>query len=94
MEISGVKSLILGVFGESKARGTGLLGVLGTGARISLQYPGSRKPNMLLLAGREETRFWAVFDIVSTSALDQPKQRDLALEIGIFNYEWLSYLML
>jgi hypothetical protein len=37
--------------------GTGLLGVLGTGARIALRYPGARKPDRLLLAGREETRF-------------------------------------
>jgi hypothetical protein len=80
----GVWSLILVDFGESEAGGTGLLGVLGTGARISLRYPGARKPDRLLLAGREETRFWAVFDTVSTSALDQPKQRDLASEAGIF----------
>jgi hypothetical protein len=31
-----------------------LLGVLGTGARISLRYPGAREPDRLLLAGREE----------------------------------------
>jgi hypothetical protein len=43
-----------GVFGESEAGGTGLLGVLGTGARISLRYPGAREPDRLLLAGREE----------------------------------------
>jgi hypothetical protein len=85
---------VLWVFGEPEAGGTGLLGVLGTGARISLRYPGAREPDRLLLAGREETRFWAVFDTVSTSALDQPKQRDLASEAGIFNYEWLSYFML
>ena len=54
VEISSVRSLALGVFGESEARGTGLLGVLGTGARISLWYPGAREPNRLLLAGREE----------------------------------------
>jgi hypothetical protein len=54
VEISGVRSLILGVFGESEAGGTGLLGVLGTGARISLRYPGAREPDRLLLAGREE----------------------------------------
>jgi hypothetical protein len=34
VEISGVRSLVLRVFGESEAGGTGLLGVLGTGARI------------------------------------------------------------
>ena len=34
--------------------GTGLLGVLGTGARISLRYHGAREPNRLLVAGREE----------------------------------------
>jgi hypothetical protein len=54
VEISGVRSLVLGVFGESEAGGTGLLGVLGTGARISLRYPGAREPDRLLLAGREE----------------------------------------
>jgi hypothetical protein len=54
VEISGVRSLALGVFGESEAGGTGLLGVLGTGARISLRYPGAREPDRLLLAGREE----------------------------------------
>jgi hypothetical protein len=54
VEISGVRSLVLGVFGESEAGGTSLLGVLGMGARISLQYPGAREPDRLLLAGREE----------------------------------------
>jgi hypothetical protein len=93
-DLAGVRSLALGVFGESKEGGTSLLGVLGTGARISLRYPGARESDRLLLAGREETRFWAVFDTVSTSALDQPKQQDLASESGIFNYEWLSYFML
>jgi hypothetical protein len=52
--ISGVRSLVLGGFGESEAGGIGLLGVLGTGARISLQYPGGRELDRLLLAGREE----------------------------------------
>ena len=64
------------------------------GARISLRYPEARESDRFLLVGREETRFWAMFDIVSTLALDQPKQRDLASEAGIFNYEWLSYFML
>ena len=50
----GVWSLILVDFGESEAGGTGLLGVLGTGARISLWYPGDRESNRLLLASREE----------------------------------------
>jgi hypothetical protein len=54
MKISGVRSFVLGVFGESEAGGTGLLGVLGTGARISLRYPGARELDRLLLAGREE----------------------------------------
>jgi hypothetical protein len=54
VEISGVRSLVLGVFGESEAGGTGLLGVLGMGARISLRYPGARESDRLLLAGREE----------------------------------------
>jgi hypothetical protein len=54
VEISGVRNLILGVFGESEAGGIGLLGVLGTGARISLWYPGARELDRLLLAGREE----------------------------------------
>ena len=54
VEISGVRSLALGVFGEPEAGGTGFLGVLGTGARISLRYPGARESNRLLLAGREE----------------------------------------
>jgi len=58
---------------EDHYGGTGLLGVLGTRARICIWYLGARKPDRLLLDGREETRFWAVFDIVSTSALDQPK---------------------
>jgi hypothetical protein len=38
VEISGVRSLALGVFGESEAGGTGLLGVLGTGARIPFGF--------------------------------------------------------
>jgi hypothetical protein len=54
MEISGVRSLILVVFGELEAGGTGLLGVLGMGARISLRYHGAREPGRLLLASREE----------------------------------------
>ena len=66
-------SLFYGFLVNQKQGGTGLLGVLGTGAKISLRYPGARKPDRLLLAGREETWFWAVFDTVSTSALDQPK---------------------
>jgi hypothetical protein len=48
---------------EDHYGGTGLLGVLGMGARISIWYPGARKPDRLLLAGREETRFgqsWSV----------------------------------
>ena len=49
-----VWSLILVDFGESKARGTSLLGVFGTGARISLWYPRARESDRLLLAGREE----------------------------------------
>jgi hypothetical protein len=49
-----VRSLALGVFSESEAGGTGLLEVLGMGARISLQYPRAREPDRLLLAGREE----------------------------------------
>jgi hypothetical protein len=56
MEISGVRSLALGVFGESEVGGTGLLGVLGTGARISLRYPRAREPDRLLLVGKEENR--------------------------------------
>jgi hypothetical protein len=38
MEILGVRRLALGVFGESKAGGTGLLGVLGMGARIPFSF--------------------------------------------------------
>jgi hypothetical protein len=49
-----IRSLVLGVFGESEAGGTGLLGVLGMGAKISLRYPRAREPDRLLLAGREE----------------------------------------
>jgi len=49
-----VRSLIFGFFGESEAGGTGLLGVLGTGARISLRYPRAREPDRMLPAGREE----------------------------------------
>ena len=45
--------LILGVL-VNHCRGIGLLGVLGTGARISLRYPRAREPDRLLLAGREE----------------------------------------
>jgi hypothetical protein len=56
MEISGVRSLALGVFSESEVGGIGLLGVLGTGARISLRYPRAREPNRLLLVGKEENR--------------------------------------
>ena len=85
---------VLWVFGEPEVGGTGLMGVLGMGARISLRYHGARKPGRLLLAGKEETQFWAVFDTVSTSTLDQPKQWDLASETSIFNYEWMSYFML
>jgi hypothetical protein len=48
------RSLILVVFGESEAGGTALLGVLGTGARISLQYPRARESDRMLLVGREE----------------------------------------
>jgi hypothetical protein len=36
------------------AGGTGLLGVLGTGARIFLRYLRARELDRLLLAGREE----------------------------------------
>jgi hypothetical protein len=54
VEISGVRSLVLGIFGESEAGGTSLLGVLGTGARISLRYPRAREPDRMLLDGREE----------------------------------------
>ena len=54
MEISSVRSLALGVFGELEAGGTSLLGVLGTGPRISLRYPRAREPDKVLLAGREE----------------------------------------
>ena len=54
VEICGVRSLILVDFGESEAGGTGLLGVLGTGARISLRYPGAREPDRMLLASKEE----------------------------------------
>ena len=49
-----MRSLVLGFFGESEVGGTSLLGVLGTGAKISLWYPGAREPDRLLLAGREE----------------------------------------
>ena len=48
------RSLILVDFGESEARGTSLLGVLGTGARISLWYPRARELDMLLLVATEE----------------------------------------
>jgi hypothetical protein len=54
MEISGVRILVLGGFGESEAGGTSFLGVLGMGARISLWYPRAREPDRLVLAGREE----------------------------------------
>jgi hypothetical protein len=37
--------------------GTRLLGVLGTGARISIWYLGAKKLDRLLLAGREEPWF-------------------------------------
>jgi hypothetical protein len=58
--------------------GTGLLGVLGTGARIALRYPGARKPDRLLLAGREETRFgqsWSVHQATTKQQAGQPGQR-------------------
>jgi hypothetical protein len=45
------------VVGKDQYGGTGLLGVLGTRAKISIWYPGARKPDRLLLAGREEPRF-------------------------------------
>ena len=54
MEISSVRNLVLGFFGESEVGGTGLLGVLSMGVGISLRYPGAREPNRLLLAGKEE----------------------------------------
>jgi hypothetical protein len=56
VEISGVRSLILGVFGEPEARGTSLLGVLGIGAKIYLWYPIAKEPDRMLLAGMEENR--------------------------------------
>jgi hypothetical protein len=37
-EMAGVRSLALGAFIESEAGGTGLLGVLGTGARIPFGF--------------------------------------------------------
>jgi hypothetical protein len=43
-----------GGVGESEVGGTGLLGVLGTRARISLWYPGDWESDRLLLAGKEE----------------------------------------
>jgi hypothetical protein len=62
------RSLILVVFGESEAGGTDLLGVLGTGARISLRYPGARELDRLLLAGREENSIlgsvWHSFNFI------------------------------
>jgi hypothetical protein len=54
VETSGVRSLVLGVFGESEVGGTSLLGFLGMGARISLRYPRAREMDRMLLAGREE----------------------------------------
>jgi hypothetical protein len=54
MGIYGVRSLVLEFFGESEAGGTGLLGVFGTRARISLRYPGAREMDRFLLASREE----------------------------------------
>jgi hypothetical protein len=54
VETCGVSSLALEVFGESEVGGTGLLGVLGMWARISLWYPGAREPDRMLLDGREE----------------------------------------
>jgi hypothetical protein len=48
--------------------GTGLLGVLGMGARISIWYPGARKQDRLLLAGREETRFGQSWSVASSWA--------------------------
>ena len=50
----GCGEFVLWVFGEPEAGGTGLLGVLGTGAKISLRYLGAREPNRMLLASREE----------------------------------------
>ena len=61
MEISGVRSLALGFFGESEAGGTGLLGVLGTGARIPLRYPGAREMDRLLLACKVENTILGSF---------------------------------
>jgi hypothetical protein len=54
---SGGGEFVLRVFGEPEVGGTSLLGILGTGARISIRYLGARKPDKLLLAGREETWF-------------------------------------
>jgi hypothetical protein len=39
------------------AGGTRLLGVLGSGGQDSLQYPGAREPNRMLLAGWVVSRF-------------------------------------
>jgi hypothetical protein len=91
VEISGVRSLVLGVFGESEAGGTGLLGVLGTGARISLWYPGAREPNRLLLAGKEENSVLGSILHSFNFSIGPTEQRDLASEACIFIYELLSY---
>jgi hypothetical protein len=66
--------------------GTGLLGVLGTGARIALWYPGARKPDRLLLAGREETRFGQSGSAHQATARQQQGNREgtiISAEISI-----------
>ena len=75
VEISGVRSLTLGVFGEPEVGGTGLLGVLGTGDRISLWYPGAREPDRLLLAGWVVSRFWVGFGQSIGQSLDRAAER-------------------
>jgi hypothetical protein len=52
-----VRSLVLGVFGESEAGAPVCWGFWAHGGRISLQYPRAREPDRLLLAGKEENSF-------------------------------------
>jgi hypothetical protein len=72
--LGSVWSLILVDFVESEAGGTGLLGVLGMGARISLWYPGARKLDRLLLASWEVSRFGQSWSVHQEAAKQQAGQ--------------------
>jgi hypothetical protein len=56
VEISGVRSLVLGVL-VNHCRGHRVAGGFGHGGQDSFQFPGAREPDRLLLAGWEVSRF-------------------------------------